>query len=191
MSVTFTDRALRLAVRSSTLSFTPRGRKTCGASICSAGLFVGRAGFCFGRRAGSFVGGGRAVRDEHQRRQDNAHLLLHRRGADVDRACGAGGSNCGNGGGGGGGGFFGGGGGGAAECGNGGGGGGGSAHGPLGAVLAAAVNSGAGSVVIVYSTPLPAASASAPTFPWLPVAGLVIGVGLVWFGLRRRRAPAA
>jgi hypothetical protein len=90
-----------------------------------------------------------------------------------------------------GGGWFGGGGGGAESDGNAGGGGGGSAHGPAGVVLTAGVRAGVGLASVTYSTPLPAASALAPSIPWLPVAGLVVGLGLVWFGLRRRRAPAA
>jgi hypothetical protein len=57
-------------------------------------------------------------------------------------------------------------------------------------VLAAAINAGAGTVVVVYSTPLPAASASAPTIPWLPIGGLAIGFALVWLGMRRRRVTA-
>lgn len=101
---------------------------------------------------------------------------------------GTGGSNCGRGGGGGGGGFFGGGGGGAAECAQGGGGGGGSAHGPAGAVLAAGVRVGAGVVTVTFSTPLPAASASEPSFPWLPIGGLVGGLAVILLGLRHRRS---
>jgi hypothetical protein len=103
---------------------------------------------------------------------------------------GAGGTNCGRGGGGGGGGFFGGGGGGAIECGAGGGGGGGSAHGPAGAVLTAAVKAGTGLMTVSYAVPLPAASATQPSFPWLPVGGLMLGLVLIGFGMRRRRATA-
>ena len=103
---------------------------------------------------------------------------------------GAGGTNCGEGGGGGGGGYYGGGGGGAAECGSGGGGGGGSARLAFGAVLAAGVRAGDGLVIVSFTTPLPAASASEPSIPWLPIGGLLIGIVLVGFGMRRRRATA-
>jgi hypothetical protein len=103
---------------------------------------------------------------------------------------GAGASNCGQGGGGGGGGFFGGGGGGAAECGLGGGAGGGSGRGPAGVVFTSGVRAGAGLVAVTFAIPLPAASASQPPIPWLPIGGLAIGLTIILFGLRRRRATA-
>jgi hypothetical protein len=58
-------------------------------------------------------------------------------------------------------------------------------------VLTAAVRAGVGLATVSYTTPLPAASASAPSVPWLPIGGLALGFALVWFGLRRRRASAA
>jgi hypothetical protein len=53
------------------------------------------------------------------------------------------------------------------------------------------VRAGVGLATVSYTTPLPAASASAPSVPWLPIGGLALGFALVWFGLRRRRASAA
>jgi hypothetical protein len=91
-------------------------------------------------------------------------------------------------GGGGGGGFYGGGGGGGESDTAGGGGGGGSGHGPSGVVFASGVRAGAGIVTVTFARPLPAASASMPSVPWLPIGGLAVGLAMIWFGLRRRRA---
>jgi Glycine rich protein len=103
---------------------------------------------------------------------------------------GAGAANCGAGGGGGGGGFFGGGGGGAMECNPAGGGGGGSGHDPAGTFLTSGVRVGNGIATVPFARPLPAASASEPPIPWLPIGGLAVGLAMIWFGLRRRRVTA-
>src|ERR1019366_5544537 len=70
---------------------------------------------------------------------------------------------------GGGGGLFGGGGGAAQECGVGGGAGGGSGRGPAGVVFTSGVRAGDGLVAVTFAIPLPAASASQPPIPWLPI----------------------
>jgi Glycine rich protein len=113
-------------------------------------------------------------------------------GANGTAGVGGGGGpdSCGRGGGGGGGGFFGGGGGGAEECGAGGGAGGGSGRGPAGVAFISGFRAGAGLVTVTFARPLPAASASQPPIPWLPIGGLAIGLTIILFGLRRRRATA-
>jgi hypothetical protein len=45
-------------------------------------------------------------------------------------------------------------------------------------------------VTVSFATPLPAASAIQPPIPWLPIGGLAIGLVLIWFGMRHRRATA-
>jgi LPXTG-motif cell wall-anchored protein len=45
-------------------------------------------------------------------------------------------------------------------------------------------------VTVTFAPVLPAASALEPSVPWLPIGGLAIGLTIILFGLRRRRATA-